>query len=144
VICGGYASETVDVTSGVPQGTVLGPLLFLVYINDITHVVSSSCRLFVDDCIIYKQINSPTDSNILQDDLTQLEKWEKAWHMKFNIKKCMVLTVTLKKKPVSTEYYLHNQKLDTVSKAKYLGIILDRKLSFNHHADATCKKQILY
>ena len=77
MICGGYTSETVDVTSGVPQGTVLGPLLFLVYINDITHVVSSSCRLFVDDCIIYKQINSPTDSNILQDDLTQLEKWEK-------------------------------------------------------------------
>jgi len=81
VICGGYTSETVDVTSGILQGTVLGPLLFLVYINDITHIISSSCNLFADDCIIYKQINSPTDRNILQDDLTQLEKWEKAWHI---------------------------------------------------------------
>jgi len=89
-------------------------------------------------------IYSPTDSNILQDDLTQLEKWEKARHVKFNIKKCMVLTITLKKKPVFTEYYLDNQNLDTVSKAKYLGVILDSKLSFNDHVDAICKKLILY
>jgi len=91
VICGGYTSETVDVISGVPQGTVLGPLLFLVNINDITHVISSSCYLFADDCIICKQINSPTDSNILQDNLIQVEKWEKAWHMKFNIKNVWLL-----------------------------------------------------
>jgi len=64
--------------------------------------------------------------------------------MEFNIKKCMVLTVTLKEKPVFTEYYLDYQKLDTVSKVKYLGVILDPKLSFNHHVDATCKKLILY
>ena len=60
--------------------------------------------------------------------------------MEFNIDKCMVLTVTLKKHPMFTEYYLHNYKLTTVSKAKYLGVILDSKLSFNNHVDATCKK----
>ena len=133
-------SDPIDILSGVPQGSVLGPLLFLVYINDIANYVSSPCRLFADDCIIYKQINSPTDAKILQDDLLHLERWEKTWHMKFNIYKCMVLTVTLKKNSLSTEYYLHNHKLTTVSKAKCLGITLDSKLSFNDHVDATCKK----
>ena len=120
--------------------SVLGPLLFLIYINGITDYVSSSCRLFADDCIIYKQIISPTDARVLQDDLSQLERWEKTWQMKFNIDKCMVLSVTLKRNPLLADYYLHNQKLLVVSKAKYLGIILDSKLSFNDHVDATCKK----
>ena len=83
-------SDPIDIFSGVPQGSVLGPLLFLVYINDIANYVSSPCRLFADDCIIYKQINSPTDAKILQDDLLHLERWEKTWNMKFNIDKCMV------------------------------------------------------
>ena len=66
------------------QGTVFGPLLFLVYINDITDYVLSSCRLFADDCILYRQINSPTDAAILQNDLKELENWE-VWKRKFNI-----------------------------------------------------------
>ena len=85
VVCGGFASDPVDILSGVPQGTVLGSLIFLVYINDITDYVSSSCRLFADDCILYRQINSPTDDAILQNDLKELENWEKVWKMKFNI-----------------------------------------------------------
>ena len=60
--------------------------------------------------------------------------------MKFNIEKCMVLTVTLKKNPLHSEYCLHNHKLTNVTKAKYLGVTLDSKLSFNYHIDATCKK----
>ena len=75
----------VDILSGVPQGTMLGPLLFVVYINDITDNVSSSCQLFADDCILHRQINSPTDAAILQNDLKELENWEKVWKMKFNI-----------------------------------------------------------
>jgi len=119
-MCGGSISDPINILSGVPQGTVLGPLLFLVYINDLSHHVSSSCHLFADDCIIYKQIDSPTDIGILQNDLAQLEKWEEVWHMKFNIEKCMVLTVTLKKNPLHSEYYLRNHKLTNVTKAKYL------------------------
>ena len=56
----------------------------------------SPCQLFADDCILYRQINSPTDAAILQNDLKELENWDKVWKMKFNIEKCMVLTVTLK------------------------------------------------
>ena len=140
VVCGGCVSDPVEILSGVPQGTVLGPLLFLVYINDITQCVSSSCRLFADDCIVYRKINSPTDIKILQDDLLQLEKWADLWHMKFNIDKCMVMLITLKKNPLPFEYHLHNRKLSTVTEAKYLGVLLDSELSFNHHVYATCKK----
>ena len=125
VVCGGFASDPVDILSGVPQGTVLGPLLFLIYINGITDYVSSSYRLFADDCILYRQINSPTDAAILQNDLKELQNWEKAWKMKFNIEKCVILIVTLKKLPLLSEYYLNNHKLTTVTNAKYLGITLD-------------------
>ena len=64
---------TLNILSGVPQGSVLGPLLFLVYTNDITDYVSSLCRLFADDCILYQKNNSPADINILQNDLKELE-----------------------------------------------------------------------
>ena len=103
---------------------MLGPLLFLVYINDITDYVSSSCRLFADDCILHRKINSSTNIDTLQNDLKELKNWEKTWKMKLNIEKCMVLTITLKQQPLSSEYYLHNHKLTPVANAKYLGSLL--------------------
>jgi len=70
-------SDATEVDSGVPQGTVLGPLLFLLLINDLpTHVSSDTrVRLFADDCLIYRHITSPEDQNILQQDLISLELW---------------------------------------------------------------------
>ena len=66
VVCGGYTSDSVNVISGVPQGTVLGPLLFLIYINDLPECVSSMCSLFADDCLVYRRIESERDIKILQ------------------------------------------------------------------------------
>ena len=75
MVCGGDVSDSVNILSGVPQGSVLGPLLFLVYIDDRTDYVSSSCHLFADDCILYWKINSSTDIDILQNNLRSGTKY---------------------------------------------------------------------
>lgn len=140
VVCGGCYSNSAEVLSGVPQGTVLGPLLFLLYVNDIPSQMKSSCRLYADDCILYKEIVTQDDSRILQYDLQVLEDWERKWKMSLNIDKCVVLTVTLKCNPITSQYTLHGHQLASVNSAKYLGVIIDSKLSFNEHVDSTCKK----
>jgi len=90
VIVDGQSSSSVHVQSGVPQGTVLGPLLFLLHINDLPNEVRSTVRLFADDCLLYRVINSQQDQTILQDDLTNLERLRSKWGMKFNAQKCSV------------------------------------------------------
>ena len=79
VVVGGEHSTWTDVVSGVPQGTLLGPLLFLCYINDLPNNLQSSVRLFADDCVIYREIQNEFDSNVLQEDLDTLGKWETNW-----------------------------------------------------------------
>ena len=91
VMINGSLSSWEPMTSGVPQETVLGPLLFLLYINDITKDISSEIRLFADDCILYRQIVSNTDSVKLQDDINKLYSWSLIWQMSFNTKKCHIL-----------------------------------------------------
>ena len=140
VVCGGYSSEPVSVTSGVPQGSMMGPLLFLMYINDITLNLSSSCRLFADDCVLYRRIDSADDPNLLQENLRRLERWEETWQTKFNISKFTVLAITLKRNPLVSEYFLHGCKLNAITEAKYLEVLLDSKLLYKHHIDATCLK----
>ena len=90
VVVEGEHSESAPVESGVPQGTVLGPLMFLCHINDLPDTVKSQVRLFADDCLLYRQIKSQTDHSILQNDLIELEKWAAKWGMRFNAKKCYV------------------------------------------------------
>ena len=86
------ASNYVLVTSGVPQGSVLGPLIFLIYINDINkNVISSSIGLFADDCVIYKATDTKEGCILLQKDLDTLSQWAQ---MHFNINKCILLRFT--------------------------------------------------
>ena len=82
VVIEGESSEKVTVDSGVPQGTVLGPILFLCHINDLPQVVQSQVCLFADDCLIYRPIKSQTDHITLQNDLLELEKWADKWGMR--------------------------------------------------------------
>ena len=79
VVVNGCQSREATVTSGVPQGTVLGPLFFLVYINDIQRNISSKLRLFEDDSLLYRQITKPEDEGILQKDINKLSEWAKLW-----------------------------------------------------------------
>ena len=75
----GESSSATSVKSGVPQDTVLGPLMFLVYINDINENITSSVRLFADDCVIYKSITSLEDAEQLQEDLCKICEWTNKW-----------------------------------------------------------------
>ena len=136
----GEKSETADVTSGVPQGSVLGPTLFLVYINDIGDNITSKLRLFADDTILYRSIRNSTDTRILQEDLERLQAWEQQWQMEFNVNKCHVLSVTNKKKPHPPNYHLHGHRLEEVDSAKYLGVELTKKLSWGKHVNNTAAK----
>ena len=96
----GVHSSPINVTSGVPQGSVLGPTLFLLYINDINNNVNSTVRLFADDSLLYRPIWSQTDHEILQKDLEMLTSWANKWQMSFNVSKCKVLSITKKRLPL--------------------------------------------
>ena len=136
----GALLDNTCVTSGVPQGSVLGPVLFLLYINDINNNIQSPIRLFADDSIIYRKIKSETDNSILQSDLIQLQTWSNKWQMEFNIPKCVHLPITNKTKPRLHSYSLCGVPLSTVSSHPYLGIKLDTKLTWaNHITDIASK-----
>ena len=85
VVLDGQASDPVPVLSGVPQGSVLGPILFLIFINDLPDDIKSSVCLFADDCVLYRNIHSLQDCLILQEDLDSLGLWAAKWQMKFNV-----------------------------------------------------------
>lgn len=89
VVVEGEESEATTVNSDFPQGTVLGPLLFLCLINDLPESVKSSVRLFANDCLLRRTIRTLKDLEILQDDLMLLEVWAKTWGMQFNAKKVL-------------------------------------------------------
>ena len=129
----GATSTTADVLSGVPQGTVLGPLLFLTFINDMPEVTSSDIRLFADDSLLYRRITSGRDTEILQQDLAALERWEASWQMDFNPEKCTVMHVTNKKRPLITNYRLHGHTLEREQHSKYLGITISQDMRWNTH-----------
>jgi len=106
--------STLSELSGVPQGTVLGGLLFLLYVNDITDNISSEIRLFADDCILYRQIRMPGDCPSLQQDITRLYNWSLTWQMVFNTKKCHILSVSRKRDRPTITYTLGTEKLPVV------------------------------
>ena len=136
VVLEGTKSDKDDVLSGVPQVTVLGPLLFLTYINDMPSHTESDVRLFADDSLLYREIRNTNDSIQLQEDLNALESWEKKWLMRFSPSKCNVISIPPKNKAViELHYTLHGQVLEQVDNAKYLGVTISNNLSWNKHID---------
>ena len=142
VVFEGKASKDTPVLSGVPQGTVLGPLLFLAYINDLPSYVSpkTKVRLFADDSAVYREINSIDDCVQLQKDLAGLERWEKMWSMQFHPDKCQLLRITNKRQPISFDYRIHGHTIQREDSIRYLGLTISSNMSWNHHIDTICKK----
>ena len=140
VVLEGEKSDYVSVRSGVPQGSVLGPSLFLFYINDIPFGIDSTVRLFADDTIAYLTIKSDADCTTLQKDLDKLSTWEHTWKMAFHPDKCNVLSITRNKHPIKHIYTLHGQVLQYTDKAKYLGVTIQSDLKWNSHVNNICNK----
>ena len=140
VVCKGDHSGWAPVLSGVPQGSFIGPVLFLVYINDLPKEVNSTVRLFADDTIMYMAMSGPGDSTSLQQDLDQLAAWEEKWKMEFHPQKCSVLPITRSPSPQINRYQLHGHTLKTQTDSKYLGITINSKLSWNNHIGNVCTK----
>ena len=118
VVVDGSQSSWQDVSSGVPQGSVIGPTLFFIFINDIQDNSKSPLRLFADDCVVYREIVTDDDYHILQQDLLQLSSWSATWQMKFNVKKCAVLSITRTRSPCI--YTERQKKLITSSECHSL------------------------
>jgi len=140
VVVDGTASEWTRVESGVPQGSVLGPTLFLLFINDLPDYVNCKVKLFADDCILYRVIQNQVDSDKLQSDLNKAAFWEEHWYMKFNPDKCKTMHITRSRNPIINSYTLHTTELETVKTSKYLGVTLSEDLSWNTHIDQSVKK----
>ena len=137
VVVEGEKSRPVEVRSEVPQGTVFGPLLFLCHINNLPERVTSQIRLFADDCLLYRAINTANDHLRLQQDLNNLQTWAQELGIKFNAKKCYLLSTRNKS---SHFYTIGDQILQQVQNNPYLGITFAEDLKWKTHIDNICKR----
>ena len=141
MVLDGARSNEESVTSGVPQGTMLGPLMFLIYINNIAEGTSSPMKLFADDGLLFRRVNEAEDAKALQKDLNIVTSWAQVWQMRFNPAKCYVLRITRKKKNIiETQYKMMGKCLQEVEHHPYLGIELDSKLNWDHQIDQCTAK----
>lgn len=129
----GATSPPSPVTSGVPQGSVLGPLLFLTYINDLPNGLTSTVKLFADDTLLYGMVVDDSDCDNLQEDVNKLEIWQHEWQMQFNPSKCNIICISNKQRPPQRTYFFCGSKLEQVDSASYLGITVNRKLKWSEH-----------
>ena len=131
MVVNGATSSSTIVTSDVPQGTVRGPLLCLLYINDLPDNLSTSVRLFTGDCILYTPIRTQNDSSLLQNDLLKLQKWQDIWLMKFNPVKYYTMTLEPPGHLATPNMYTFcGQTLTSVDSHCYIGIHLSNTLNW--------------
>ena len=137
----GTTSEWQNVTSGVPEGAQLAPLLFAMYINDLPSAIKSSeCVMFADDVKLFYRVKTASDCSLLQSDLDNLSRWSADWQLKLNPSKCLAFTMTLRTCAVRYQYSICGSTLECVSEVRDLGVVLDTKLTFSAHVSQTiCK-----
>ena len=147
VVINGISSATLPVHSGVPQGSILGPLLFVIFINDMHSVISpgTDIALYADDTKIWREILFDQDQYILQKDIDSLYQWSVVNKMNFHPGKCKVLAVTNKRLTYELPFYeyfynLNGVILDYVDTEKDLGVIINGKLNWNTQCMALTRK----
>lgn len=133
----GFRSNFYTAASGVPQGSNIGPLLFLIFINDLPDLLGCEKLLFADDLKIFTKIKTPTDCSHLQADLLVLQKWCTQNALSLNIAKCKIVTYTLKKNAIKYNYSINNELLGRCDSVKDLGVTFDSQFSFIPHIDLT-------
>ena len=138
-------SSPLPVTHGVPQGSILGPLLFLVYINDLPSSIDSKIFIYADDTSVYQPLeHNKTQENMLkmQRNLDKIFEWSRLWHLEFKASKSRDITFRPSKKrlPVIPDLCLGNNLIPRVDSHKHLGIILDENLNFKKHVSELSKK----
>ena len=143
VVIGNASSSLLSVNSGVPQGSILGPLLFVLFINDIPHGLSdgTNLALYADDTKIWRKINTHTDGNILQRDINYLNDWAVRNKMNFHLDKCKAISISLSHPPPSPfSYSLGNSPLEYVECEKDLGVDITPKLLWNSQCNRLYSK----
>ncbi len=134
VIINSQHSSWKPVLSGVPQGSILGPLLFLLYINDLPSVTrTAKVALFADDVKCSKVITSVSDCRELQGDLDVIGAWSATWRLRFSPTKCSVLTVSRKLNPIKFDYLINMSVIARVTEVKDLGVTITKDLKSNMH-----------
>ena len=128
----GATSRDLPVTSGVPQGSILGPALFLLYVNNLPDsILNSKVAMFADDTKVYKVVMSEDDGAALQQDLDNLSSWSAASGLAFNDKKCKLQTITRKRKPICTSYEVNGSTIKSCEVERDLGVSLDCDLTWH-------------
>ena len=131
----GAISDPIEVISGVPQGSILGPLLFIMFINDMPHAIlgDSKISLYADDSKIFKKVDSYHDCMDLQQQLDHLVEWSKRWRLNFNASKCKIMSITRKILPFRYQYHIAGTPLERVTSMNDLGILVQDNLLWDDH-----------
>ena len=132
----GIKSSRKDVLSGIPQGSVIGPILFVIFINDMPKVLLNFAKLFADDCKFYGTDNRAIIC--MQTDLNNLEEWSNKWQLLFNESKCKVLHFG--NNDEKTDYTMNDHRLEAVRFERDLGVMVDDELKFHMHTATATKK----
>ena len=140
VVVNGSESETIDVISGVPQGSVLGPLLFLIYVNDlcaITLSTGSKVTMYADDLVLHKVVEAETAFIGLQKDIDNIVQWSRSNKVKLNKSKCKVMLFSHKRHAMPP-VFIENEQIEQVYTYKYLGLTITPTLKWDEHIDHLC------
>ena len=138
VVIGDESSEWLDVLSGVPQGSVLGPLLFVIFINDMPQAIKTLCKLFADDTKLIGVIRNPLDIATLQRDIDCLVRWAEDWLMDFNVDKCKYMTFNNKHFDINLK--MNGQVMSKTENERDLGIMISSNLKWSLQVSVAAKR----